>query len=208
MSGDTGNDWSCGCSVSLIPCETHRTSMENGDERAFIEVQYHDKYSHWAKNCHSVDLERVQRIELGLDDEPMEFDERSLAAIVQKVADDRPYELGAFILRAIANALRGEDANHKLVLRQTRRGTWKSPADRRAKGRQQLAWIIRLDRLRAEGWPTDAAIHRIAETTGNSDSTIYAGIAQQKAWQKEILSLRAILNFARKHRSKAKDPPS
>ncbi|MGV3555422.1 MAG: hypothetical protein ACO1OD_09210 [Croceibacterium sp.] len=182
MSG--GNSPSdCGCEILFLPCEAHKATLESGDETVHIEVEFASKYTRVNASNHRVDLERTQRIRLGLDDEPMEFNETTLADMIQGVVDEDPYRSEAFLLRALANALRGDDAHHRLQLRQKRRGRWESPADSRAKHRQHLAWIVRLHRLKASGWQTDAAVHRIAETPGNSVSTIYAGMAEEQTWQ-------------------------
>lgn len=172
----------CGCrfDIYLEPCEHHLKAREAGDGRYHITIDWRDKYDDWHQNRHKVNLERVQRIYLGLEDEQMPFDEASLADMLQGIADDNPTGEAAFVLAAFANALRGEDEYHRLSLRQVKKGNWQSPSKQHAKRRQQLAWIVRLERLQREGWQTDAAIHRIAETTGKSVSAIYAGIAELK----------------------------
>lgn len=178
----------CGCTVTYEPCEHHREQCVQNDETPHLELSFKGKHSHWKANKHRVDLERVQRIHLDIDQEPMEFSEESLAQMLQTLADERPTEHSAFVLHAVANALRGEDENHRLFLKQTKRGTWNSPSDEHARRRQTLAWLVRLDRLRNEGWQIDAAIHRIAETTGNSVSTVYARISAERAFQDDIQS--------------------
>lgn len=174
----------CGCKFHIAhdPCEQHRKAIEAGEERAHITIQFRDKHSDWPANRHGVNLERVQRLHLGLEDEPMAFDEESLADMLQSLADADPRGRAAFVLTALANALRGKDDHHRLRLHQSKRGKWLSPSDRVARHRQHCAWILRLHRLQRQGWQTDAAIHRIAETTGNSVSRIYAGIAEERAF--------------------------
>lgn len=131
---------------------------------------------------HGVSLERVQRIHLGIDAEPMAFSEETLASMIADIAEQCGDD-AAFVLHAIVRALIGEDEHHKLTLRQSRRGRWQSPTEYRAKHRQHLAWIIRLDRMKSRGWPTEAAIHQIARTTGLSVSKVYAGIAEEERFQ-------------------------
>ena len=176
----------CGCVVDYVSCDHHSIECVENGETPHIELSFRGKYSDAPLNKHSVDLERVQRIHLDIDQEPMDFSEESLAQMLQDIADDRPAGHQAFVLRAVANALRGEDSNHRLVLRQSRRGKWQSPSDDHARRRQTIAWMLRLDRLQNEGWQTDAAVHRIAETTGNSVATVYARISAERAWQKDI----------------------
>lgn len=175
----------CGCRfhISHDPCEHHGQSLAAGDERVHVTLEFRTKYSHWPGNRHKVNLERVQRLHLGLDQEPMAFNEGTLADMVQAIADADPTGDAAFVLAALANALRGDDEHHRLRLQQAKRGKWQSPSDGVARHRQHCAWILRLDRLQRQGWQTDAAIHRIAETTGNSVSRVYAGIAEEREWQ-------------------------
>lgn len=194
----------CSCSIAFAPCETHRATLESGEETVNITVRFDDKYSRFAGNAHRVNLERVQRIHLGVDSEPMEFSESTLATMLQDMADERPFETEAFVLRAVANALRGEDDHHKLVLRQRKRGAWKSPADDLVRHRQQVAWILRLGRLEAQGWQTDAAVHRIAETTGKSVSRVYAGIAEERHWQRELRAMSSLMRKQKRNRSTPK----
>lgn len=175
----------CGCEfhVSHGPCEHHRQSLAAGDERVHVTVEFRDQYSHWPGNRHKVDLERVQRLQMDLGQERMTFDEYTLADMLQTIADANPEGEAAFVLAALANALRGEDDYHRLRLHQIKRGKRQSPSDGLVRHRQHCAWIVRLHRLQLQGWQTDAAIHRIAETTGNSVSRIYAGIAEEREWQ-------------------------
>ena len=176
----------CGCTVSYEPCEDHLKQCLKYDETPHLELSFKGKYSDWPQNKHGVDLERVQRIHLGIDQEPMDFSEESLAEMLQKLADERPTDEGAFVLRALANALRGKDDNHQLHLKQVKRGTWKSPSDELTRRRQAWAWMLRLERLKNEGWEREASIYRIAETTGNSVSTVYSRIAEEKALQTKM----------------------
>lgn len=180
----------CGCQFRIMhePCEYHRMAIEAGEERAHIGIEFRDKHSDWPANRHWVGLERVQRNHLGLDDEPMAFDEGTLADMLQSIADADPLGQAAFVLRALANAFRDQDDDHRLRLHQKRRGKWPSPSERLERHRLHAAWILRLHRLQRDGWPTDAAVHRIAETTGNSVSRVYGGIAEERAWQELVRS--------------------
>lgn len=200
----------CGCRfhISLDPCAQHLQSLAAGDERVHATIEFRTKYSHWPGNRHKVNLERVQRLHMGLDQEPMAFDEDTLADMLQGLADADPTGDAAFALAALANALRGEDDHHRLRLQQVKRGKWQSPSDGVARHRQHCAWILRLDRLQQQGWQTDAAVHRIAETTGNSVSRIYAGIAEEREWQKLLrTSPRFHSDMAKLKRSRAMRSP-
>lgn len=200
----------CGCvfHIEHEPCDHHRRTIEAGEEHTRISIEFHTKHSDWPANRHKVSLERVQRLQLGLDDEPMAFDEESLADMLQSLADADPRGRAAFVLTALANALRGEDDHHRLRLHQAKRGKWQSPSDRVARHRQHCAWFVRLHRLQREGWQTDAAIHRIAETTGNSVARVYAGIAEERAWQEVLRDFPKVHGeFDKLKRSRANRSP-
>ena len=119
----------------LDPCENHRANLISGEETAHISIRYDDRYSRFVGNKYRVDLERVQRIQLGIDSEPMEFSEVTIADMLQEVADERHFETEAFVLRALANALRGDDDHHHLVLKQNRPGKWQK--SNRARSKEQ-----------------------------------------------------------------------
>lgn len=154
-----------------------------------------DRLNSVPMNRHSVNLERVQRCHLGIDDEPMQFDEASIADMLQDVADTLRYGSEAFVLRGIANALRGNDDHHSLVLRQVKRGKWKSPSERTERLTQQINWAIDLGKLEADGWQTDAAVHRVAELAGVGVSTVYAGIKEQQCWKDHLKEISQILDL-------------
>lgn len=201
----------CGCKFygALDPCEAHAQSIEAGDERLHVSLEWKDKYSDWPGNVHDVDLERVQRNHQGLESEPMVFNEESVADMLQDIADREPTTAAAFTLRALANALRGVDDNHRLVLQQKKRGKWQSPGDIHLQHRKHAAWLIRLIRLQREGWPTDAAIHRIAATTGNSVSRVYSGVAEANLSREHIEDFfKALGKYKRSLRAKGKLSPN
>lgn len=194
----------CGCEVLTKLCEQHERELAKDEKRLHVEVEFADKYDRWAANNHRVDLERVQRCHLGLDNEEMSFDEKSLANMLQELADNSPSHASTFAVRAIANALRGDDEHHALRLVQKKRGKWKSPAHDRTRHRQHLAWIWRLERLQEQGWGKEAAVHRIAETTGKSVATIYAGIAEERHWQQSMRELSLEIKRMKANREKQK----
>lgn len=194
-----GDRLECGCEVFLAPCEAHQKELETGDLNADLQLRYDGKYSRFNGSRHNVNLERVQRIHLDIDTEHMEFDEMSLANMLQEMADARPFEIEAFVLRALANALAGTDPHHQLRLRQVNRGKWQSPSAQHARKRQNLAWLFRLDRLQQQGWQVDAAIHRIAETTGHSPSHVYSRIKEERAWQSDMKGFLRSVRAAREY---------
>lgn len=126
---------------------------------------------------HYVDLERVQRIHLDLDDEPMEFSAETIAAMVQDVADNCN-EHEAFILHAVANALSGKDEHHVLLLQQNKRGRFVSPHEHRVTHIRNQHWLHWLAAMENDGVKTESAITEIARRFGVSRATVFSGIRQ------------------------------
>lgn len=172
-------------------------SGDDPEELTPAQLEILARLDSYPMNEHRVDLERVQRCHLELDDEPMRFDELTVAAMLQDLADESPFGHEAFVLRGVARALRGEDEHHKLVLRQTKKGKWESPADRSAKMIQHVSWLLEVDALESEGWQTDAAVHQVAAKYGQGVSTIYAGIKEHRDWQAHMKELGLLLGFAK-----------
>lgn len=174
----------CGCKfhISHDPCEQHRKAMEAGKEHAHIRIEFRDRHSDWPANRHRVNLERVQRIELGLDSEPMPFNETTLADMLQGIADAEPTGNAAFALTALANALRGTDPHHALKLKQKRPGKWQSPTDAEIQWNREASWLWTLGAWEREGMKTEAAIAKIAELEGVSRATVFAGVRSAEQW--------------------------
>lgn len=168
----------CGCKfhVTHDPCQHHRNAIEAGREYPHIAIEFRDRHSDWPANRHRVNLERVQRIELGLDSEPMPFNETTLADMLQSLADAEPTGNAAFALTALANALRGSDPHHALKLKQKRPGKWQSPTDTEAQWNREASWLWTLGAWEREGMKTEAAIAKIAELDGVSRATVFAGV--------------------------------
>lgn len=188
IGGEKGvNVIDCGCAIYLAPCEAHCKSLDSGEETVHVSVRFDTKYTRFAGNRHGVNLERVQRIELGIDNEPMAFDEATVAAMLQKLADERPYETEAFVLRALANALRGDDEHHRLVLKQKKPGKWESPTEFEANRNREMSWLYALGNFEKQGIKTEAAVAKIAEDFDVSRATVFAGVKRaeeflDRAW--------------------------
>lgn len=124
---------------------------------------------------HSVNLERVQRIHLGLDDEKMDFSAETLAQMIEEIADNCP-EHEAFILMGVVNALRDSDADHRLELIAKKRGRYISP-DRHSKNHHRnMLWLNWLAHLESKGIKTESAVAEICEKEGVSRATFFAAI--------------------------------
>lgn len=124
-----------------------------------------------------VGLERTQRIFLGLDDEPMAFDETTIAGMLKKVASDYDGLSDEFIvLHAVANALLGVDDDFKLKLTQKKRGKYKPPNVEQAEHERRISILHSVANLEKKGWKTEAAIARMQEIFGISRAAVFADI--------------------------------
>lgn len=135
---------------------------------------------------HGVNLERVQRIQFGVEDEPMLFDESTIANMLEKIARDA-FPDDAFVLFAVVEALRGNDEHHRLVLRQKKPGKWVSPTEFATRKERHRMWLYALGNWEREGIKTEAAVARIAELEGVSRASVFAGIRDaeediERAW--------------------------
>lgn len=135
----------------------------------------------WLENAslrnHGVNLERVQRIHLGIDYESMDFTAETIASMLQDVADQCD-ENEAFAIHAVVRALQGKDDHHQLVLRQKRPGRFESPTEWEEKSNRNSKWLYWLAGREKKGWKTEAAIAEIAEQEGVSRATVFAGIRE------------------------------
>lgn len=124
---------------------------------------------------HHVNLERVQRIHLDIEDEPMEFSAETIAQMLEDIAE-KCFEHEAFLIRGIINALIGEDHNHLLVLKHKRRGKFVSPTESSARHNRQRAMLYHLAELERQGVKTEAAVAELASLTGLSRASVFAEI--------------------------------
>lgn len=137
-----------------------------------------------------VGLERTQRILLGLDDEPMEFDETSIAHMLKTVAKGHDGLSDEFIvLHAVANALLGADDDFKLKLVQKKRGKYKAPNVKSDVHNRQMSILYSVASLEKKGWKTEAAIARMEKGFGVSRAQVFADI---KAAEEFLESCRKI----------------
>ncbi len=131
---------------------------------------------------HGVDLERVQRIHLGIDFEEMEFSADTIAHMLQEVAD-RCEEDEAFMIHSVVNALLGKDKHHRLVLQNKRRGKFVSPTEHEVMHNRNSNWLWWLAHLEKQGVKTESAVSEIAHKDGVSRATVFKGIKSAAAFQ-------------------------
>lgn len=154
---------------------------------------------------HKVELERVQRIHLGLDGEPMPFDAATIADMLQEVAD-RCDEDEAFTLRAVVNALRGEDDNHVLVLKRKMRGRYIPPDEHEAAHNRRDMWLAWLAHLEKSGMKTEAAVAAIAENQKVSRATVFSEIRAAEVFLDQGRKLIGGENFDNPRPAKSPKP--
>lgn len=130
---------------------------------------------------HGVNLERVQRIHLGLDSEEMEFSNVTLAAMLADVAE-RCDDADAFTLYGFVSALLGNDRHHILTLKRTRKGKFVSPHERELTHNRNQKWLWWLAHLESKGMKTEAAVMTIAEAEKVSRATVFGGIREAEHW--------------------------
>lgn len=130
---------------------------------------------------HAVDLERAQRLHLGLDNEQMEFSATTIAEMVQDIAH-RCDENDAFTLHAVARALRGDDEHHWLQLKHKKRGRFVSPTDRERQFQRSMEWLRALARLELDGIKTESAVAKISEEWGVSRASVFQTIREAEAF--------------------------
>lgn len=131
---------------------------------------------------HGVNLERVQRIHLGVDSEEMEFSAQTLADMLQEIAD-RIDENDAFTIHAIVNALLGRDDHHELVLKQKKRGKFVNPTVHEAKRNRQMKWLWWLAHLENQGIKTESAVATIAKSEKASRAAVFNGVKEAEKFQ-------------------------
>jgi hypothetical protein len=111
-------------------------------------------------------LELIQRDYFGLFDGVMEFSEASLAVCLREIANDLPDNSNpSYFLNGLANALDAAESPWQLKLsRKKWAGKFKSVSERSL---DRALWALSvLEHYEAEGWPTEAAIAKVAERLG------------------------------------------
>lgn len=130
---------------------------------------------------HSVNLERVQRIHLGIDNEAMAFSAETIADMLTDVAE-RCNDDEAFVIRAVVNALRGDDAYHGLVLKQKKQGRFLNPTLSEQRQTRRMKWLWWLAAREEAGIKTESAIAEIATNEGVGRATVFSEIRKAEAY--------------------------
>jgi 2C-methyl-D-erythritol 2,4-cyclodiphosphate synthase len=155
----------------------NKTKIDSSDHSGAGSVEENLDIIYSAATDWRVGLERTQRILLGLDDEPMVFDEGSIAQMLKAVASDHDGMSDEFmVLHAVANALLGVDDNFKLKLSHKKRGKFMPPNVREAELARSISILKSVQNLKEDGWKTEAAIAQMQEHLGISRATVFADI--------------------------------
>ena len=157
-------------------------SDEDEDFQSNLSEGARKMWEHIDLRHHGVGLERVQRIHLGIDSEEMEYSADTIAQMLQEVAD-RCDEDEAFTIHAVVNALLGKDDDHRLVLRNKRRGKFITPTVHEAKHIRERRWLWWLAHLERKGVKTESAIMEIAAAEKVSRATIFNGVRSAERYQ-------------------------
>lgn len=124
-----------------------------------------------------VGLERTQRLFLGIDDEPMAFDESTIAGMLKKLASNYGGLSDEFIvLHAVANTLLGVDDDFRMKLIQKKRGKFKPPNIEHDEHERRMSILHSVANLEKKGWKTEAAVARMQERFGISRAAVFAEI--------------------------------
>jgi hypothetical protein len=135
-------------------------------------VDYFENTPKW-----NVDLERTQRILLGLDSEEMEFSEASIGKLMRQIANEQePLSDVCIILHAVANALLKNDDDFHLVLKHNKRGKFLSPHETDKKFNREMSILYSLASLENKGMKTEAAVAQCMEWFSCSRSAIFLAI--------------------------------
>lgn len=132
-----------------------------------------------------VGLERTQRILLGLDEEPMAFDESTVANMLKSIASDHDGLSNEFmVLHAVANALLGTDDDFKMKLTQKKRGKYKPPNVHHDELVRMMSILHSVANLEQNGWKTEAAVAQMQERFGISRAAVFADIKAAEEYLK------------------------
>ncbi len=170
-----------------------------GKPASLIEQDYIDAMSEFkgkpskhfrASRC----LELIQRDYFGLLDNEMEFSEASLAACIRQISHELPKTtLAAFFLNGIANALDSEESPWQLKLSRKKWAGRFQPVSHSNTERARWA-LSALEYYEADGWPTEAAIAKVAELLGGmSRASAFKIVKEGREIQKEIDEILARL---------------
>lgn len=126
----------------------------------------------------AIDLERIQRIFLGLDDEEMEFSEKTIAAILADIAArwKEADHGGAMFVGAVAHALADEDEDWKLILKSRKPGRYVSPHKEAQRHNRDMDILRFLALLEKHNIKTEAAVSHICEHFAMSRASVFNAI--------------------------------
>lgn len=124
-----------------------------------------------------VNLERHQRIFLGLDDEPMKFDAGTVGQLLVDIGTDLDDDYGLFI-RAVGSAFLGLDEHHVISLRNRKKGKFIDPSEHSRRHREIMHLEHVVLRFLDLGLQMKAAVSRTGEIFGRSRAWVFAALRE------------------------------
>lgn len=151
--------------------------MDDPKDKSFEEIDAKLDEIYGNATDWTVGIERSQRILLGIDDEPMTFDEQSIATMLKKVASNHDGLSDEFIaLHSVANALLKRDDDFHLVLKQNKSGKFKSPDKHNETHNRNMSILYSLANMENKGIKTEAAVAELMDLYKLSRAAIFAAV--------------------------------
>ena len=150
--------------------------------------------SHSERKYAAVNLERYQRIFLGLDDEFMMFSGASVGHILVDIGNELSDDNGMFV-RAVGNALLGRDEHHVVTIQNRRKGRFVTPFERGQRHREILHVEYTVWQHLDLGLQMKAAVSRTGEIFGRSRAWVFAALREVGEFRESVKLVRASREF-------------
>ena len=161
--------------------------MVNESEIATEEIHSKRKYA-------AVNLERYQRIFLGLDDEFMMFSGASVGHILVEIGNELADDNGMFV-RAVGDALLGRDEHHVVTIQNRRKGRFVTPFERSQRHREIFHVEFTVWQHLDLGLQMKAAVSRTGEIFGRSRAWVFAALREVGEFRESVKLMRVSMEF-------------
>lgn len=131
-------------------------------------------------------LEYAQRDFRGITDEDMDFNEETLAQVIDEIILESNCLPHMVFLRAMTRALRGTDSAFRLRLFHKKRGKFKSSADQAAEMEYRQRIYMHVLHRQGEGDPKEAAVADASAHFGISRATVFRLMKELDDWTEMI----------------------